>query len=251
MSNSLSYFLVQLNELEQLIDEDEELSIALRIYNRLTSRIRRRLDLLQQEELIAKLCSIREKLFSRRFLAPFSLFYGTLLLLFLAMVGIALIFTSLKLGLFCLLIGNQTMFTIFLDHYLLPIVGQYIFLAGIFLPTQLLIGNLFGLYFQGYYLGPNGQPCLKKDCKRYLLMPQRQKIIYYLILNLVPPSWLAFSGFIIQYLNHTLLGYITVLFHILLISYIGIVKNRGDVYRLIREIKIAKEQKLLNKIYKK
>ncbi|MHA1685870.1 MAG: hypothetical protein ACTSYD_05590 [Candidatus Heimdallarchaeaceae archaeon] len=251
MSNSVSYYIKQLTELEYLIDQKEDLKTLLRIFNRLVGRIKRRTDLIQNDTIVAKICAVREKLFELRYFAPYSLFFGTIWLILVALVGGALLFVSLHYGIIEIFISEPTSLVMFIDHVFVPLWAQYIILGGLFLPTQLVIGFFFGIRFEGYYLGDRTQPCLKKNYCDYITLSQRKRILYYGVLNIIPFLWLAVTAVIIQLLANQFVGYYTLLVHFIVTLIVTLKQKRGNLYRFIRECKVAKQQKMLNSLYLK
>ena len=247
METDFSYYIKLLKDIQGDASPSTLKYISQR-FNRVAGIIKRRVYLLSNNKVIEELCKTREKIFAMRYLATASIKIGGIILFFLTFLGVVILYFSQSPGLLSLIIKPPDIFHYIVDKIVLTIIAMYIILGGSFNLLKYIIGLIFGIKFDGFYLGDYGQICLKKNCLRYY-KAGKKRVYFYLCSALLPFLILGFTCLWLCIDVGNYWGIATLVIHTIM-TILLYRKKKGELYRFVREIRVLKEQKYLSQILK-
>ena len=249
MSLNPDHYTQQLKEIQQELREDSSFHYGCKRFYRIVGILKRRPELLSSESLVNICKDTRDEIFKKRHGFSFSKVYGLIWFILLMGLGATLFFFSQTSGTITFFFTFKPGIKFFIDNIAMGFLSQIIILGAGFPISQFVIGIVLGIKLEGFYIGHMSQPCLKKEFSSYLLAGDK-RILYFSLTFISASLWLLIPGLIMMIFWGNYTGLIVTTIHFFVSIAMGIFFRKGEFYRIIREMKISKERKILKQMYK-
>ncbi len=249
MSLNPDYYTQQLKEIQQELREDSSFHYGCKRFYRIVGILKRRPEMLSSESLVSICKKIRDEIFKKKHGSSFSIVYGLIWFILLLGFGVTIFVFSQTSGIITFFFTFNPSVKFFIDNIVMGFLSQFIILGAGFPISQFVIGKVLRIQLEGFYLGTLSQPCLKKDFSSYLLAGDK-RILFFSLTFISASLWLLVPGLIMIFFWENYTGLIVTTIHFFFSIAIGIFVRKGEFYRIIREIKISRERKILKQIYK-